>query len=289
MSEIEQQQTTQIVEQQQEPVVEQPKEEIQQPTVEEPQEKKEEEKEEKTTIKIMVFNNHGTVHFHCEKLEIPQMNTEAATNEEQPQEAPVEEPKKEEPVIIDPVYVVQVPINETPEEKIKTKLNLQQKHLDKFKQWTQKKEFKVIYENDEVHYAKDFFEKVKGMKDIMILIETSTNMLFGGYFPEMPSKQKEVTKYHPKHFVFTVRNPFVIPPTMFRPRTQNNHLMTIMDDNDLVNIFENNAFVIKNDTTSKINIRFSSTYQDTTMKGETLFTGREKVFTVKNLVALQWE
>lgn len=280
MTEVEQ---TTPVEQQQEQIIEQPKEEI-----------KKENKEEKNKIKIMVFNNHGTVHFHCDKLEIPQMNTEAIKPEEQPEqqqveEKPIEEPKKEEPVIIDPVYVVQVPVDESPEERIKTKLNLQQKHLDKFKLWTQKKEFKLIYENEEVHYARDFFPAVKGKKDIMILIETSTNMLFGCYLPEMPSNQKEVTKYNSKHFVFTVRNPFVIPPTMFRPRVQNNHLMTIVDDNDLVNIFENNAFVIRNDHNSKINIRFSSTYQDTTMKGETLFTGREKIFQVKNLVAIQWE
>ena len=269
------------VEQQTTPIVEETK-------VEEtkPQEEPIKKEEEKKTIQIMVFNNHGTVHFHCDKLEIPQMNTEAIKEEKQ---EVVEEPKKEEPVIIEPVYKVQVPIDESREEKVKTKLNLQQKHLDKFKQWTQKKEFKVVYENEEIYYAKDFFESVKGLNNIMVLIETTTNLLFGGYFPTMPTEQKAVTKYDVKHFVFTVRNPFVIPPTMFRPRTVNNNIMTIMGDDDLVNIFENNAFVIKNDSTSKINIRFSSQYQDTTMKGEILFTGREKTFQVKNLVAIQWE
>ncbi|EDR29655.1 hypothetical protein EDI_060610 [Entamoeba dispar SAW760] len=237
------------------------------------------------TIKIETFNNFGTVNFVSEKNEIQKMTSAPSavvSNVPKANDSVKEEIKEEKKEVNKE--------EDGRKEHLINRLSLQPKHLEKLKEWTGMNDFKVIYFNDkDLFTAKEFFNKVKGLERIMLLCETNNNMLFGGYFSKMPDKQNDWISEDSKHFIFTLRNPHLVPPTMIQPRVDNHNIIMIKGNEEITEVCENYAFVICNNTTSKQHIRFASMYHDTTYKGERLFAGNQKTFQIRNFAAIQWE
>nr|BAN40564.1 hypothetical protein [Entamoeba invadens] len=236
------------------------------------------------TLQIENFQNFGTVNFYGHKNLVNNMGSTATS-----QTNTLVVPEKKEFEEVKPLIV---PLTKElpPDTRVINKFALTEKNLDKLKDWTKCSKFQVVYSNEnEPLYARDFYAKVKGLKNVVVLAETTTGQCFGGFFGKIPEKQNTWVTEDLKHFVFTLRNPVMIPPTPIYPRIDNRNILLIRDNAEPKVVLENCAFVVCNDGSSRQHIRFSSTYHDTTFKGERLFAGNQKLFQIRNFAALCWE
>ena len=232
-------------------------------------------------IVIQTFNNYGTVHFHSQSNEVKEL-----VSKKEEAKVIVETPEVKVPVVTSPV----VQTEGSDEKHMFARFTLQEKHISKLYEWTNMKSFKIIYsiENDAFD-AKTFFSKVNGKKNVMLLMEAQcNNSVFGAFFSQMPTKQEVWVTEDTHHFVFTLRNPMLVPPTMILPRPANKNIIMIKADNNTREIWENRAFDINNDTTSHADPRYTGMYFDQLYKGEKVFVGNQTSFKLNNFVALEW-
>ncbi|KAL7712994.1 TLDc domain-containing protein [Entamoeba marina] len=238
-------------------------------------------------IRINTLQNNGIVNFYCKTAEVASFSGIQTTTSPIPSSISqtTSEPIKE---------VVEIPKEpskpETPEEHIIKRFSLLKKHVDKLQEWSHFNTFTVLYSIEyDMFNSKTFFQKTKGQHNVMIIMETTSNALFGAFYSQMPNEQEKWVDEDPNHFIFTLKNPHIIPPMKLEPKVDNNTLLLVKNDKEKRVILETKAFNVCNDTTNKPDVHFSTMYHDSTFKAERLFAGNVRSYQLKNFAALQWE
>ncbi|KAL7713900.1 TLDc domain-containing protein [Entamoeba marina] len=151
-------------------------------------------------------------------------------------------------------------------------ININQ-YMSDLKQWTGKREAKMIFEGNDLT-SQNFWKMVKDLKNLMIIVETSDDFLFGSYHSQLPSSQDEWIHEDINHFVFTLNNPHNIKPTHFLPIPTNEELLFVYGDNDKDNVvWVNYCYWICGDNIAYVWHHFPDWYLDTSSLGGDIFVG----------------
>lgn len=140
------------------------------------------------------------------------------------------------------------------------------------KEWLPKKEFELIYRaTDNGWSAGDFHSCCDNKGATLVVIKSVKGHLFGGYTSVgWQARNGYVTDPHA--FIFTLTNPHDVPPTKFDPKPNANH---IMDHSSYGPTFGtgHDIFVAGQADSANSYTNFPHAYNDTTGKGNVLFTG----------------
>ena len=112
-------------------------------------------------------------------------------------------------------------------------------YLEKLKEWSCHEKYSILYnaENEELS-ARLINSKIQGKSNLYFIIEDINGNLFGSYHTFIPSeKERKVNVTEdPKHFIFTLKNPFNIQPSLFTPKESNDHIISFYHDYDIRNV-----------------------------------------------------
>jgi hypothetical protein len=138
---------------------------------------------------------------------------------------------------------------------------------------------------------------VKGHSNILILVETDTSCIFGGFaycrWPNLDSnKHWEVDPYQ-KSFLFTLKNPHNLPARRFEMTPDSKRYVLSLDSSEAVMLSMGNSGAISlssrcNENSDSHDRGFAKDYNNSTFAndseydGKTCFTGSE-TFTVKEV------
>ena len=159
-------------------------------------------------------------------------------------------------------------------------------------EWTGKKIYQILYDTDIDEFSsRSFWRSIKGRTNIMIIIQTSKNYVFGSYHSLLPNRQEMYTEDN-EHFVFTIRNPKEYPPTKFMIKKEwNKKSLYIYGDDQISDVFfVFGCFLICNNGESFIKKIFNYTYKHDRDIDATIFVGNvwEEYFDVERLICVQF-
>ena len=164
-------------------------------------------------------------------------------------------------------------------------------YYEELKKWTKKSEASLIYEGCDLT-SKSFWEKCSNLKNMMIVVETTDGYMFGSYHTVLPKTQDVWVDKDDSHFVFTLKNPYSINPTMFEPIPENDNRLFVYGDNDNENVvWVNYCYWICADNTAYLWHHFADWYNDTTELGGNVFTGGidwDNPVEIENVYILEW-
>lgn len=126
--------------------------------------------------------------------------------------------------------------------------------------------------------AKDFHEKCDSTEATLTIIQSGSN-IFGGYTP-LSWRYTGDFKKDPTIFLFTITNPFNIPPSQFYVKRLNDDGMNC-GHRDKVPCFRTDLW-INDSTLGKSDSYFPDHYANTTGNNQFSFTG-SKYFTVDKI------
>ncbi|ELP90153.1 hypothetical protein EIN_406070 [Entamoeba invadens IP1] len=164
--------------------------------------------------------------------------------------------------------------------------------IEVLKQWLHFPNYKVVYSSEEEEVsARQINSKIEGKSDITIVITTTDGNVFGSYH-QNPIKKKPL-KFYDRHiqrggyFLFTITNPYNIPPTRFVTKNMDDYLVLYSDDNPNSLISMCYVYDLKLNG-STINTDFPFYYN--TEYPSTIFTGSviPTTFNFENIIILQW-
>ena len=168
-------------------------------------------------------------------------------------------------------------------------------YIDKLREWTGMEKYDVIY-NSKIHsWNKEvLYKRLMYKPNIMVLIFTTDGYLFGNYnkkrFPDCENEGYIIDDHH--HFIFSLKNPFSIPPCKFVKRNTQSpscgfHYNGFKASNGEKVIFTCRWFYYLRETISSISSSFSTIYHDHVGKEYFLFTGSTSI-KVEKVLCLQW-
>ncbi|EDR22095.1 hypothetical protein EDI_041240 [Entamoeba dispar SAW760] len=98
-------------------------------------------------------------------------------------------------------------------------------------QWCHANKFCIIYnsENQELS-TKQVWRTLQGRINIITVICTTNGSVFGSYHSVIPKRQSSILCDDKKHFMFTLKNPFNVPPTRFKQNLKNENQLIIHRD-----------------------------------------------------------
>ena len=147
--------------------------------------------------------------------------------------------------------------------------NQKNEFLQKIYEWSGYKKMELLYRGTrDGMFSKNFHEKCDGKGPTITLFRNDKGNIFGGYLP-IPWKNTGGYQNENRCFIFTLTNIYNIPPTKFNSKN-NGHEVN----------FDNNYGPCFYDTWSGGNLNsisayFGDSYQDTTGKGNSMFTGND--------------
>ncbi|KAL7717203.1 hypothetical protein QTN25_005473 [Entamoeba marina] len=169
-------------------------------------------------------------------------------------------------------------------------------YLPQLQQWTGHSHYRIIYNSKVDGMSTDTFNnRVCLKKKVMIMIFTTDGNLFGSYHSKRipPTGGEGFVCDDSNHFVFTLRNPFNVPPTKFVRRNTSGPSLGINFtgfkslDNESVLVTSRWCYYIR-ENESNISMSFSSVYADTVGKDYFIFTG-STVIKLDLVIALEWD
>ncbi|EKE39597.1 hypothetical protein ENUP19_0229G0010 [Entamoeba nuttalli] len=159
------------------------------------------------------------------------------------------------------------------------------------KEWCRKSEAHIIFEGKDLT-SKTFWQLTKNLNNMMVVIQTEDNYMFGSYHSVLPKSQDVWIQDDPNHFVFTLINPNHVKPCRFDPLPTNNNLLFIYGDNDTDNVvWVNYCYWITCDNVIYLWHHFPEYYIDTTGFGGDLFVGCvdwDNPNEIKKVYVLEW-
>jgi hypothetical protein len=127
--------------------------------------------------------------------------------------------------------------------------------------------------------AKKFHSLCDLKGDNIVVIKSTTGHLFGGYCSTAWGKRESTCEIAPNSFIFTLTNPYGIPPTKYLPKKDS----CIYHYSTRGPTFGSDIWVEDNCNKRKVNKHvFPNRFLDTTGKGEKTFTG-SRTFTVSDI------
>ncbi|EDR25275.1 hypothetical protein EDI_034480 [Entamoeba dispar SAW760] len=181
-------------------------------------------------------------------------------------------------------------------DKIKVRDYSMVDYISYLKQWTNKSHFKIIYDSsiDELS-LRGLNSKIKGLTDVLLLVETDNNDLFGSFTAtRVPIvRHEEHTTFFgkdPGFFVFTLRNPHNIQPIKFIKKDCYKTMMFWNQPNELDAVISAIlCFRISDGGKSMIMNQFKDFYDDPTGLGDDVFTGSHEpsCFGLSRLLAIK--
>lgn len=164
-------------------------------------------------------------------------------------------------------------------------------YYSSLQEWTQRKEARVVYSSDNLTPS-TFWQLTKGLNNLMIIVKTVDDFIFGSYHSILPDSQDTWVRDDPEHFVFTLNNPHGIKPTHFYPLPSNHDLLFIYNDNDVENVaWVNYCYWICSDNVVYVWHHFPDNYIDTIGLGGDLFVGDvdwDNSSAIKCVYLLEW-
>jgi len=115
-----------------------------------------------------------------------------------------------------------------------------------------------------------FHECCNNKGETFIIIKSQNNYIFGGYSPRSWTSCNNWIN-DAKAFIFTIKNPYNIPPTKYL----NNGSNSMYDHSSYLSAFGGGHDFYVNATTC--NVAFPNTYTDTTGKGTATFFGTTSI------------
>ena len=168
-------------------------------------------------------------------------------------------------------------------EKLKVKDYASIDYRSILQQWTSKNRFRIIYDTDYEELSfRTLNSKIKGMKDVMFIIETENGSCFGSYTAtKIPHIRREETNTFlgkdPGFFVFTLRNPYNIQPMKFTKKDNTKTIMYWQQPNEFDAIISAIlCYRISERFEVKIMNQFKDFYEDPTGLGDDIFTGNHE-------------
>ncbi|ELP90541.1 hypothetical protein EIN_019300 [Entamoeba invadens IP1] len=160
------------------------------------------------------------------------------------------------------------------------------------KDWTCANSMELIYDSSKHFFdSKGFNENVCGSKNVMIIVMSGKSIFGSWHSKKIPKEKKEgfvYVKGDENHFMFTLKNPYKIPPTRFFPIEVNKHTKSLCVSGSrnsacVVGVYSG-YFIDVVDNSSSIDYSFNTNYEDHTSKGGLVFVGNQS-FTTDRLLA----
>ena len=159
-------------------------------------------------------------------------------------------------------------------------------------EWTGKSIFVTLFDTDIDEFSsRSFWRSIKGRSNVMILIQTCDNYLFGSYHSTLPECQEKYREDN-DHFVFTIRNPKNYPPTKFTIKKDWKHRNLYVYGDDQISdvFFVFGCFLICNNNESFIKTIFNSAYTHDWDVDASMFVGNvwDNYFDIERLLCIQF-
>ena len=161
--------------------------------------------------------------------------------------------------------------------------------VEMLKEWTGFKSYDVVFESNTSDI--DLFEfngNVCGRNNLMLLVFSDDGSIFGSYTSVQVPQPSNWVKKDMGHFVFTIKNPYNVPPTRFYPTKPGNSVYIFQNDYMISVVAIQGAFKINIKMDSVYSTKFSKFYKDTVGKGASLFVTNPEKFTIKSIMALEF-
>ena len=98
--------------------------------------------------------------------------------------------------------------------------------------WNHLTSSEIIFDSDEQELTtKNVWRSLRGRKNIAIVIVSDSGWVFGSFNGIIPYKQSHIVSKDYSHFLFTLKNPFEVPPTRFKQNVRNENQLIIHRDN----------------------------------------------------------
>ncbi|KAL7716714.1 TLDc domain-containing protein [Entamoeba marina] len=161
-----------------------------------------------------------------------------------------------------------------------------------FSQWTNYTTTTLLF-SSEIHDMSPgvIWNKIKGRTNIMFIIITDVNDIFGSFHGIVPEQQGSWVWNDNKQFLFTIHNQYHLQPTQFKPKRTTHSLLNISSKNYKKKLFWiSDAFRIEVDDNSYISSSFDRFYIDPTGIGASIFTNTvyPETFSLASCFVLQW-
>ena len=117
-------------------------------------------------------------------------------------------------------------------------MNIKQ-HITQLQEWSGYSNFTILYNNEmEELSARTINSKISGKRNLYFIIEDINNNIFGSYHSIIPNEKeyKQHSSEDPKHFIFTLQNPFSIQPSKYYPTQHNDHVLYLYQNYDINNV-----------------------------------------------------
>ena len=164
---------------------------------------------------------------------------------------------------------------------------LNEETATKLNEWIgETKKWKRVYSSSiNLLQPEDFHATVDNKGECIVLVESENGSVFGGYTSVgfIPEGHQGSIYRDDHHFLFTLKNPWNIPPTMFKNKYSQTSIL-------YVDVYgpcfgSHSDFCIRGHSGNfelSHTIGFPWSYEDSTGKGNKVFTGDDK-FTVKRM------
>lgn len=171
------------------------------------------------------------------------------------------------------------------------------RYMEQLSQWTHMSVSTIIYDSEVSPLTTEsLFSSVNGKSNVMLIVTTDGDNIFGSFHGELPNSISRWKEADPMHFVFTLQNPYGIPPTKFSPLKPDCYPIWFYKSPTAIYCIQYFCH-ISNNKQCFINTKewsgkgFSEVYNDTTGKDGRVFTKTlyPSRFGIKRLVAVQWK
>ena len=94
--------------------------------------------------------------------------------------------------------------------------------------WTHFNSMEIIFNTEKQEFTtENVFHILKGRSNIIFLILCENGNVFGSFHSKIPKKQSSIVFDDDKHFLFSFKNSFLIPPTRFKQNVRNDNQLVI--------------------------------------------------------------
>ena len=164
--------------------------------------------------------------------------------------------------------------------------------IQRIQEWVGKEKYTIIFDSEHHELtSRMFWSCLKGRKDILIVIETDEGYIFGSYHSIIPERQELCVENDPHHFVFTMKNPFNVPPTKFELKEGWKKSLYIYGDDQISDVFYVfGCYLICNNDESFIKKIFNYNYRHKHSVDAHVFVGKlwDSYFSLSRLVCVQF-